>query len=97
MGVAKGAARPPRPRATRVRQRGAAGRGASRPAHSLTLLRWGKEPRASPRRGEGLALGVWGNPVSPYPTRWEGLGGLRPPKNDLIFCSCAAQPHGRLT
>ena len=33
----------------------------------------------SPRRGE------WGNRVSPFPHPREGLGGLRPPRNNLMF------------
>ena len=41
---------------------------------------WGNRVSPRPR-----PAGEWGNPVSPFPHPREGLGGLRPPKNKLIF------------
>ena len=48
--------------------------------------------RASGLRGRRVAPShtlprarEWGNPVSPFPHLREGLGGLRPPRNNLIF------------
>ena len=41
---------------------------------------WGNRVSPRPR-----PAGAWGNRVSPCPHPREGLGGLRPPKNKLIF------------
>jgi len=42
---------------------------------------WRANVNIRPRRG------AWGNRVSPFPHPREGLGGLRPPRNNLIFIS----------
>ena len=43
---------------------------------------WGKRVSPRPR-----PAGEWGNPVSPFPHPREVLGGLRPPRNNLMFIS----------
>ncbi len=50
---------------------------------------WGNPVSPRPR-----PAGAWGNPVSPCPHPREGLGGLRPPRKNLMFiaalCGAAA-------